>query len=219
MYRYARKKTGFLGFFININSVKEVFEQFVASEKAPLKYLLTYKLSQDHLELFFSAVRSKGGYNNNPTVLQFKSAYKLPLMRHHIQCTENCAPIDDSHILSVYDGGTSKGGSSDTLYIKNAHKFNLIGNGPSQSDHDYVGVPSFLPLSEYKEAALGYIAGYAVKMARKKTHCASCQEALTETDEINIDTSSFLVEKDRGGFIHASTRVIKICCETEKCFQ
>ena len=35
-----------------------------------------YKMSQDHLELFFGAVRAAGGWNNNPTALQFRSAYK-----------------------------------------------------------------------------------------------------------------------------------------------
>lgn len=40
-----------------------------------MKYLLTYKLSQDYLETFFSAI-SRGGFNNNPNVFQLKSAYK-----------------------------------------------------------------------------------------------------------------------------------------------
>ena len=32
-----------------------------------------YKMSQDHLELFFGAVRAAGGWNNNLTALQFNS--------------------------------------------------------------------------------------------------------------------------------------------------
>lgn len=41
-----------------------------------MNYFLTYKISQDHIEMFFSAIRSKGGYNNNPTAKQFEDAYK-----------------------------------------------------------------------------------------------------------------------------------------------
>jgi len=41
-----------------------------------LNYLLTFKLNQDHLEIFFSALRSRGGFNNNPNAQQFKAAYK-----------------------------------------------------------------------------------------------------------------------------------------------
>ena len=76
MHRHVRKRTDFLGFLVNISSVREIFQKYVVLEQAPLKYLLTYKLSQDHLELFFSAVRSKKrgrGGNNNPTVFQFKA--------------------------------------------------------------------------------------------------------------------------------------------------
>lgn len=39
-----RKKTGFTGFLVNINSVNNVFQEYVA-EKMYLKYLLNYKLS------------------------------------------------------------------------------------------------------------------------------------------------------------------------------
>jgi len=81
----TRRKTGFIGFMAAIESVKGIFEDMVGSEAAPLKYLLTYKMSQDHLELFFGAVRSAGGFNNNPTAQQFTAAYKRLLMRSSIK--------------------------------------------------------------------------------------------------------------------------------------
>jgi hypothetical protein len=64
----TRRKIGFIGFLVAIKSTKDIFHTLVEAKDAPLKYLLTYKLSQDHLELFFGAVRSAGGFNNNPTV-------------------------------------------------------------------------------------------------------------------------------------------------------
>lgn len=51
MYK-TKRKTPFLGLLCTIESVIAVFSEFVSAENAPLKYLLTYKLSQDHLELF-----------------------------------------------------------------------------------------------------------------------------------------------------------------------
>ena len=45
-------------------------------KEAPMKYILTYKFSQDHLELFFGAIRSSGGFNINPTAQQFTAACK-----------------------------------------------------------------------------------------------------------------------------------------------
>ena len=63
----------------------------VASNNAKLKYVLTYKLSQDHIKLFFAAIHSSYGCNNNPTALQFRSAYKRMLVRHEIASSSgNC---------------------------------------------------------------------------------------------------------------------------------
>lgn len=51
------------------------------------KYLITYRLSQDHLELFFGAIRSKSGYNNNPTARQFEAAYKRLIVKKNLLLT------------------------------------------------------------------------------------------------------------------------------------
>lgn len=74
----GRRKTGFLGFLSNISAYKTMFEHLV--EGGFLKYLLTYKTSQDHLELFFGGIRSRLGCNDNPTTDQFLSTYKRLLM-------------------------------------------------------------------------------------------------------------------------------------------
>lgn len=55
------KKTGFLGIIISSMSVKQIFKDVIIQNPVQFKYLLTYKLSQDHLELFFNAVRAHGG--------------------------------------------------------------------------------------------------------------------------------------------------------------
>lgn len=49
--------------------------------------ILTDKLSQDHLEIWFSAIRAMSGFCNNPTKAQFITAYnklllKLSLVKH-----------------------------------------------------------------------------------------------------------------------------------------
>ena len=70
----TRCKTGFIGFMVAIESMKGIFAELVERKEAPMKYILTYKFSQDHLELFFGAIRSSGGFNNNPTAQQFTAA-------------------------------------------------------------------------------------------------------------------------------------------------
>ena len=71
----TQKKTPVCGFIDCCRSVMGVYEDLVEQPAAPCRYLLTYKLSQDHLELFFSAIRSRGGHNNKPNVRQFCGAY------------------------------------------------------------------------------------------------------------------------------------------------
>lgn len=63
--------------------------------------IVTYRLSQDHLELFFGCIRQKGGYNNNPNVVQFKSAYKKIL--NHLELKTNfrgnCVALEKTNVL------------------------------------------------------------------------------------------------------------------------
>ena len=56
---YGARKTGFLGFMLNFETIKLLYRGLV--ENGPLKFILTNKLSQDHLEHFF------GRYNGCPT--------------------------------------------------------------------------------------------------------------------------------------------------------
>jgi len=58
-----------------------MYQQHAGDDKPP-KYLLTHKLSQGHLQVFFSAVRGASRFNNNPTVRQLVATYKRLMMRH-----------------------------------------------------------------------------------------------------------------------------------------
>jgi len=95
----SNRKTGFLGFVI---CLQNMFELWNVLKQLKLNYLLTFKLNQDHLETFFSALRSRGGFNNNPNAQQFEAAYKRLMIRHEIYASErgNCL-INDIHILHV----------------------------------------------------------------------------------------------------------------------
>jgi hypothetical protein len=68
-----------LGILINMNSIEGIVDEHII-KKEHLKYLLTYKLSQDHLDMFFCNIRARGGFNNIPTAAQFESAYKKILV-------------------------------------------------------------------------------------------------------------------------------------------
>lgn len=85
-----------------IESVTSLFEKLVEQDNAPLKYILTYKFSQDYLELFFSAVRALNGRNNNPTFTQFKAAFRRLLNIHDSAIMSgNCTAQDHTIILPI----------------------------------------------------------------------------------------------------------------------
>lgn len=86
----SNRKTGFLGFIICLQNIFKLYDVVVNHS---MKYFLTYKISQDHIEKFFSSVRSRGGFNNNPSVRQFIAAYKRLLVRHQIASSKfgNCS--------------------------------------------------------------------------------------------------------------------------------
>ncbi|EZA59658.1 THAP domain-containing protein [Ooceraea biroi] len=96
------KKLGFLGFLISIQSLLTSFEEICQKEYI-LTYIPTYKFSQDHIEMLFSVIRSHGGYNNNPTVKQFKSAFRKILIHDELSTpsTGNCIPLEEIPILNV----------------------------------------------------------------------------------------------------------------------
>ena len=99
----------------------------VCGENLVLKYLLPYKTSQDHLELFFGAVRAAGGWNNNPTAIQFRSAYNQLLMRHNITAGKgNCVPQDDTEMPSnVEDQSDAESSSIKIEDVIIARKYDL----------------------------------------------------------------------------------------------
>lgn len=83
----SRRSVGFLGFCISIHSLIGLYEMLCEEPSASLKYICTYKLSQDHLELLFSIIRQQFGCNNNSSAKQFQSAMKKILL--HLELTEN----------------------------------------------------------------------------------------------------------------------------------
>lgn len=98
------RKTFICGLAIAAKSILEVAEDLFRYNEN-LKYLLTYRFSQDHLELLFGKIRSRCGFNNNPHVLHFKYAMRQILLRNDIRNSQstNCLELDNDPIGAVFD--------------------------------------------------------------------------------------------------------------------
>lgn len=76
----TRKQTPFKGFIISIKSIIGIYETYILPEGDPLKYLLTYKLSQDHLELFFCSIR----YSSSLTHTSYCLQHSMPVTDRNV---------------------------------------------------------------------------------------------------------------------------------------
>ena len=83
-----RRKTFIIGFVSPAKSILSIAEELIFCSDNPYKYLLTYKLSQDHLEMFFSCVGARRGFNNNPHALQLKYAFRKILLHNAVTSSD-----------------------------------------------------------------------------------------------------------------------------------
>lgn len=98
----STRKVGFLGMYSACLAVISIYEKYVKAPNSQMKYLLTYKLSQDHLELFFCAIRARSGWCPNPTAMQFRASYKRLLIHNEIKAINgNVTMQDNTKILMV----------------------------------------------------------------------------------------------------------------------
>lgn len=96
----SQQKIGFLGLFCGLETLVGLGTMLLSEVPANLtaiKYLFSYRLSQDHLDLFFSCIRSRNGFNPNPTCRLFISAFKGILMPAEIRIDSgNCSILKNN---------------------------------------------------------------------------------------------------------------------------
>ncbi|KAH8009969.1 hypothetical protein HPB51_023025 [Rhipicephalus microplus] len=200
------KKTGFVGLLICMRSVTALFDRLVATGK--LQYLLTHKMSQDHLETFFGGVRGKGGYNNNPTACQFTAAYKRLLIRTEVASSEagNCSRdivtfLCPSSDVSLVESPTS---------LASLRRSSLL--QPPDDDNDCTQRVDFpTSLSPVVGAVEPYIAGFVARKVYGGTSCDECCSAL-----LSSELPPLTAVKTNGGLVAPSKDVLKICHTVEK---
>ena len=202
----SKQKTGFIGFILAIKTFRGLYVNYV--EKGPLNHIITYKWSQDHLELFFGMLRSKLGDNNNPTCLQFQHIYRRLMVRQQVKCGKNgnCTPQDTTSLLAC----TTISAKPKVMVDKS-------------DDIDPLDLPaqfSFLPgaqeLSDFKKGCVGYISGFVTKKCLDKVECEQCYFSLFDP-EPELTPYHALTNQKRWGSLHDPSKDTLLVCElTEK---
>ncbi|KAL4156145.1 hypothetical protein QTP88_000180 [Uroleucon formosanum] len=135
----------------------------------------------DHIEMLFSAIRAKGGFNNNPTVSQFEAAYKSIIVHSEIKSSSsaNCMALDDTTILRV---------SSSNIKVKDTQSELLdllcvAGTDDLENDNSL----SVNQHSNFINDVVACIAGFVVRKIKKNnfmTNHSTIQQIHRLTDQI-----------------------------------
>jgi len=223
-------RTSFAGLIICLKNLYALCYDLLTTKIC--NYFLSYKISQDHVEMFFALIRRMNGFTNNPTSIQFRSAYKKLLLNNMnvlVPATANCTPQDLTLMISDASNANEKSQENENTKqervksIKKKPSTNerqnqqipvdtYLHNNYSLSAHDY-GKHSNWVESEYSDDIIRHVAGSTVYSIKKKVHCTVCIGMLQSSSSI---PSKLTLLKNRGGLHFASDDVYTICHCTEK---
>ena len=158
-------------------------------DEGNLDFICTFKLSQDPLENFFSSIRMACGFSNNPTALQFKSAFQN-LLCQTLNRKDNGNCLFDTEITVLED-------ITSTDIALDVEIEDLI-----------------CEQSLFKENVLVYICGFIMRVLLKKESCLLCYTYL-ETSENRV-TCFLIKNKQVGGLINPIVDIVKIVTITNR---
>ena len=78
------RKTFIMGFITTAKSIIAISRNLLSKLDNRFEYVLTYRFSQDALEMFSSKIRGRFGWDNNHNVLEFKYALRALLLENKI---------------------------------------------------------------------------------------------------------------------------------------
>jgi len=153
----SARKTGFVGFILGLQNAIEMYQSLHLNGN--LAFFLTYKISQDYIKTTFSAIRSRLGYNDNPTCMQFKAAYKRILVHNKAvgSIFGNRSILDNTKNLSVTEKAKDSVLTLESTWLPQKNIY---------IDHDYF--ENYTKISSFVEDTSMYIGGFIVKRLLKK---------------------------------------------------
>lgn len=203
--------TGFKGFLINIDTFRNLIKSYVLPRQ--LNYLLFYKISQDHLELFFGLIRQRGGHNDNPDCRQFIAAYKRLVVNKVIKDIENiktgnCVMEDTTGILCTSSNAAHHKEINPDLELL---KMSLDNDMQFECSNDMEIIPD-----QYKMDIVCYIAGFIMnKQIDRFLTCDDCLEIIHNLDK-DLKNNRLIELKKFGNLYTPPKDITMICSAAEK---
>lgn len=196
-------KTGFIGFIINMHSLKLIFKEMMENQEI-LKCAKTYYMQQDPVEILFGKVRSLGRNNCNPTCEQFSAAFRKLLGYNTVMYSKfsNCNLRESASVANPYSDIlsitsrrlTPKFNSNDYFEVTEEEieefydKLNQITQCEQQND-------TFENLNDCSIAHVAKLIEDRIKTT-KQFHCLLCKQIFEEnTHKVNFFIGAGLVGK------------------------
>lgn len=208
----GKRKLGFLGFLLNAESLKWLYQNYVFPKVLPFPYLLTYKFSQDHLELFLRLLRQVLVNSSNPTCLAFQKAYHNLETRYKLQ--------DETFLseVSILDISIARRKDLALRTVQRQYDVTIIKTLFHKEDfcQDWSNCSlseALLDLSDHMQN-LTCCAGYIANKLSALLTCEDCISALYASDLRASKIGSLLCVKKKNGLHFPSEslcRVINIC--------
>ena len=170
-----------IGILQSIRGLQALYEY--AKEKFEVRYIMTYKLTQDALENFFAQVRALGRWYDNPTPMEFIYRFRLLIFSKNLDNIRFSKYIERDRIEENFL-------SSDLININ------------QNSSVSYI-TPAKLGILHFQ--ALYYLAGYVAIKCRKYPLCAYALGESTSTISQHIPPEAlWLLKINRGRVSHPS---------------
>jgi hypothetical protein len=161
--------------------------------------------SRPHRVVFFySKIRSRGGFNNNPSVTQFTAAYRSLIVKNSVtpSLNANCVALDNDDGYITIGRRRKTSSSSD------------------DSDASVCVVENYIDAVSQNTClsnCLYYISGFVTRSVSRTLSCEDCCLALNEKIlDVPESSACFLVNrKNRGGLFSPSGSVLKVITTNE----
>ena len=188
----------------------------------PLRYLLTYKLSQDHIELFFGVVRLRNGRAFNPTLTQFRTVFRCLLVHSGkaiVPTNGNCQAQYDTAVVTLPWRTAS---SVSDLTPASEHDSSSEG---LQQSFEMPHTGCFVRDCRVCCAIIAYIAGFVVRSVSERSPCEDCNSAMIHSQNDPCTALALITIKNyktykecnsASGLIYPSGSVMAIVMETER---
>lgn len=203
----SRRKTFVIGFTNTFQALLSLSKDLLSHGYS---YVLSFRISQDHIETLFSKIRRMGGFNNNPSSSHFKAALRKLLMNISVKGSGNANTLDCESTSSVFGFKWSK---------RRSAVHDMDDESVASEILPDLNIPGCFSSGELSDNILHYISGYVVRSMSSQTKCEICASALLDDEVDFMNSSSLLSTKNRGGLVSPSRSVFKIVQRAECIFR